>query len=571
MPIEVIKGLDALNIRKANPASGWPSRFGDNNRVEPIAKPTFEAPFRIEPGDKVFTIGSCFARNIEFHLQEQGYIVPFRALLDLPEFSGLSEGVLNNYGAPSIRQEMEWAFAPDKSFDPSNSFVESAPGKFVDLNLPAAVRPAPLEQVTARRNSIVRATRLLSDCRLAIITLGLTEVWFDTQSGMYINETPRPSIVRLQPDRFELHVLDFAETYSQLQRALDLIGENAATGVQVLLTVSPVPLTATHRQADVMVANCYSKSVLRTAAEEAVMKNSFVHYYPSYESVTLSNRDRSWKHDLIHVTEEVVLTNVQRMLRAFGPPPEKLDTNGLLEKLADLRPKGARVLWTFLQPLRDEIIGHHQLSMQYARLAINRSAFEDADIVIASMTKDVLPFDREFLEVELAVARKNFDAAITALDSIDLDAGDDERQKYFMAQSHGRLKTTAFLGMRNLAAATESALVWSRLGRNANFTATPLLTLARGLLQQGEATIAVKYFEQVVGVFSDINPIMLDYAEALVRAGHLPRAREVLDGIKPENESQKKLIEKYSVFIEMGNANLSHAAERVPLASGAVD
>lgn len=85
----------------------------------------------------------------------------------------------------------------------------------------------------------------------------------------------------------------------------------------MIVTVSPVPLTATYRDADVMTANCYSKSVLRTAAEEITQTFDFVHYFPSFESITLSDRSVAYTDDEIHVSQDIVDLNIGRMVQAY--------------------------------------------------------------------------------------------------------------------------------------------------------------------------------------------------------------------------------------------------------------
>ncbi len=47
---------------------------------------------------------------------------------------------------------------------------------------------------------------------------------------------------------------------------------------EVRLTVSPVPLASTHMAENVAVKNCYSKSVLRMAAEEIAAENEHIDY-----------------------------------------------------------------------------------------------------------------------------------------------------------------------------------------------------------------------------------------------------------------------------------------------------
>ena len=55
--------------------------------------------------------------------------------------------------------------------------------------------------------------------------------------------------------------------------------------MRILLTVSPVPLTATASTQHVLAATVYSKSVLRAAAGELYSLHQDVDYFPSYEIV----------------------------------------------------------------------------------------------------------------------------------------------------------------------------------------------------------------------------------------------------------------------------------------------
>ena len=56
--------------------------------------------------------------------------------------------------------------------------------------------------------------------------------------------------------------------------------------LRVVLTVSPVPLTATASDRHVLVANTYSKAVLRAVAEELYLESPYIDYVPSFELVT---------------------------------------------------------------------------------------------------------------------------------------------------------------------------------------------------------------------------------------------------------------------------------------------
>lgn len=315
MPLYDLDASNATEIRKANPLATWGNRALPN-RVEPFALPGFDVPFHLRRGEAIFTVGSCFARHVETELLRLGFKVPMCDLFADPAFTGLTTGILNNYGAPSIYNELAWAFG-ELEFVPADHIVEVAPRKFVDLHLAPSLRPCDWDLAVRRRDGIAAAYRTLSTCRVMIITLGLVEVWFDKQTGCYLNATPRPGLVRANPDRFRLHVLSFEEIQHYLKAALDIARRYGHPELQVLLTVSPVPLTATHRNQDVIVANCYSKSVLRAVAETMCASYDFCHYYPSYESVTLSARHLAWDDDLEHPTKQIVALNVDRMVTAF--------------------------------------------------------------------------------------------------------------------------------------------------------------------------------------------------------------------------------------------------------------
>jgi hypothetical protein len=56
--------------------------------------------------------------------------------------------------------------------------------------------------------------------------------------------------------------------------------------MRFLLTVSPVPLTATAGGQHVITATTQSKSVLRAVAGEMAATHDFVDYFPSYEIIT---------------------------------------------------------------------------------------------------------------------------------------------------------------------------------------------------------------------------------------------------------------------------------------------
>ena len=108
-----------------------------------------------------------------------------------------------------------------------------------------------------------------------------------------------------------------------------------------MLTVSPVPLTATASGQHVLTATMHSKSLLRAVASTLVQGQTRVDYFPSYEIITHpAYRGRFYAPNLRSVRPEgvdhVMTSFFQDQAAAFGgtatpgrtaapPPPEAAD------------------------------------------------------------------------------------------------------------------------------------------------------------------------------------------------------------------------------------------------------
>src|ERR1700744_6618480 len=107
MPLRTISGEDAIANIRANPYGDWPAREpADTNRIDPYCTPEFSPSFALEPGEKVFTIGSCFARNIESALAKHGFDVAALSLV-WPDkfFYFFGHTRRNNFGGGAIENE----------------------------------------------------------------------------------------------------------------------------------------------------------------------------------------------------------------------------------------------------------------------------------------------------------------------------------------------------------------------------------------------------------------------------------------------------------------------------------
>jgi tetratricopeptide (TPR) repeat protein len=317
MPIRKMTATDAYAALKEGEFNNWPLRGDLDDRFAHYADPAVFPRFLLEPGQRIFTIGSCFARNIERHLESAGFDIPTLGLtVDKREWGGDPVELLNNYVPQAIAPQIRWAFDLER-FDVSKHCVELYPGRYIDLQMPFLLKAMSEPAVRDFRERINAIYRALATSHVVLITLGLIEAWFDNRAKRYVNCAPPKTAVRADPNRFELHVLEYNEVLASMRELLALLGQVCPADHRVILTVSPVPLTATFTASDVAVANTYSKSVLRSVVEVLVAERENIDYFPSYESVTLTDRSIAYGYDQIHVVQGLVKLNLDRMMRRY--------------------------------------------------------------------------------------------------------------------------------------------------------------------------------------------------------------------------------------------------------------
>jgi len=517
MPIAKLSASEAIDRVKSNPNAHWPKR-GGANRLSPMAKPAFSPSFALPKGGTIFTIGSCFARNVERALKERGFNLPALDVLDNDEdFASVGSKVLNNFGAPSICNEIKWAF--EDNTNEEACFMPTGNG-YVDLHVDNTLRPAALDKVQQRREALRTAYRSISECDAVIITLGLSEVWFDTKTGYYLNMAPRRSMMREDPDRFELHVLGYEETIANLREAMELIQTNGRKDVRVVLTVSPIPLKATHRDVDVMVANTYSKSVLRTAAEEIALTYDFVDYFPSFESITLTDRSVAYKEDEIHVTQDIIDLNVGRMVEAYtglGRISEDEIRSNL--DMYRARPKiGFEALTQNTDLCADPEIA--------AVLTECATAVDRLDVAELALTLAEDPSG--ILEAMLYFGQNEPAAALAAISHKPEDAR--HLARYFMLRIRANVDTF------RVDEAIDAAEEWSATTPN---SPVPFKILAKSLAGQNDPR-AEDWYARAIEVSGGNTGIILDMADFLVRRGKADAARTRLAEITQASDQEER-------------------------------
>lgn len=248
--------------------------------------------FEIGAGSCVATAGSCFAQHISRWLRDNGYrwidsepapVGLSPAEVDAGGWGVFSFRTANIYTVTQLDQWVAWALGEREP--PPEVWQED--GRFFDPfrpTLPAGGLDSADEVLQARAHTLACMREALSQVDVFVFTLGLTEGWEHVDGHAY---ALCPGTVR---GRFDDRVHRFvnhgtADVVSRLGRTFDRL-RALRPGMRFLLTVSPVPLTATASGAHVLAATLHSKSVLRAAAGELVARRDDVDYFPSYELIT---------------------------------------------------------------------------------------------------------------------------------------------------------------------------------------------------------------------------------------------------------------------------------------------
>jgi len=139
--------------------------------------------------------------------------------------------------------------------------------------------------VDMRAYHLRKVLSVLRTADIFIFTLGLTEAWVHGPSGTVYPTAPGTIAGAYDAAVHKFHNFDFEEVYGDLVSFFDLAREHNPE-MRFLLTVSPVPLTATASGEHVLHATMYSKSVLRAVAGRLHQQYPYVDYFPSYEIIT---------------------------------------------------------------------------------------------------------------------------------------------------------------------------------------------------------------------------------------------------------------------------------------------
>jgi len=246
---------------------------------------------------KIATAGDCFAQEIHRALKKSGCLVidnepspntiAIRGEIENSFGYGLYSARHGNiYSARQLLQLAKEAFGI--STPSPEDYIWEKDNRFYDALRPS-VEPNGLtskeEVIMQRQDHIKRFRMVLESCDIFIFTMGLTESWIGIKNGLVYPTAPGVIAGTYNPDLYQFYNFKFMEIYNDFLEFRKIV-KLYNPSVKFLLTISPVPLTATASGKHVLAATVYSKSIVRAVAGQLYDEYDDIDYFPSYEILT---------------------------------------------------------------------------------------------------------------------------------------------------------------------------------------------------------------------------------------------------------------------------------------------
>jgi hypothetical protein len=311
----VVVGLKAV----AKPSQKFDT-FAKDGNITVRRKPIFDK------SDVFFTMGSCFAMEIRFALAERNLTcVPrYREIKFDPSVSAVDTlpdlEHMNFYNTFTVRLQLEQLLG----------HWEQAEDDYWVLKRGNAPWGTPIYQDPYRRMIIAKTPEILADtiatvnanmkagfdeATAFVFTFGMTEVFVNQKSGKVASQKP------LYKgggglEETKMHISTFEENLENVRAIVNLV-RSKKPDAPIVMTVSPVALSRTFQDEDIVTINTESKSILRAVLGQVSREFENVLYLPSYEFVTAKGYDQSYESDRRHVKRPVVRQIVGQFFDAY--------------------------------------------------------------------------------------------------------------------------------------------------------------------------------------------------------------------------------------------------------------
>ena len=250
---------------------------------------------------KVCLMGSCFADEIGWVLKENninigevGYVKELRHVL-YPW--GTFFNPLNllhvlehtmNVGRINFNEKAFIKVPKDikgNHFETDNEKLTEDEYNLWCLYLKARLQSSNLEKSVAEVNEkLEKFKNSIINADVIIITLGLIEAWIDNESKKYWHSFHGNAIKKESiGNRASFELLSYEKVSQAIDNIINIF-HSIDKEKKIIFTVSPIPLNFTFTDKDIIVANRYSKSILRSAIEKYI-DDKKIYYFPSFEIV----------------------------------------------------------------------------------------------------------------------------------------------------------------------------------------------------------------------------------------------------------------------------------------------
>jgi hypothetical protein len=316
-------------------------RSGVSSKTISTLNNIYKPKFEIKKSEKVVTLGSCFAQHIARNMRAKGYTVVDTE----PPPPGLKGIEANRFGyelfscrAGNIyvmRQLLQLYQEANDLWTPTQKVWEKN-GRYYDAMRPS-VEPNGLDKpecvVEHRERHLLAVKKMFSEADVIVFTLGLTECWMHRTSGDIYPTAPGTIAGSYSDEDYVFKNFTATEIYDDFVKFMNYL-TSSNKDLKFLLTVSPVPLTATATDNHVLVATTYSKSVLRTVAGQLVQDFDCVDYFPSYDIITSTLAGGTlYQQNLRSVTPAGVGIAMNTFFYAQGDSEQHIEEKGIADEI----------------------------------------------------------------------------------------------------------------------------------------------------------------------------------------------------------------------------------------------
>jgi hypothetical protein len=300
---------------------------------DPLAMDNIHTPqLEFSREDVIVTMGSCFAQHIANWLRAREFNVPFYDTTDNIKAQSFSANYGNIY---SVRQGLQLLREITGQHKCSEPCWHTEGGLLDPLrpNIFAQPFQSHKDVDKSRKDHLEAVRQAFGELDLLVMTLGLTEAWRIRECGTVLPTAPGVLGGKYVPDHYEFVNFRYSEILADLESLCkELTQLRGGRSFRMIVTVSPVPLTATAEDRHILSSSVYSKSVLRAVAGDFCADHDFAEYFPSFEIINNpAARSAFFEDNFRGVKTDSVATVMGVFERAYIPENEEAQLSEMAE------------------------------------------------------------------------------------------------------------------------------------------------------------------------------------------------------------------------------------------------